>query len=117
MSSSSSSSSEQEDGPQEPLPWARRTARKTTSAKSAAHTQHKTLAPVEPEHWEPAAMEAGSVPATSSEPCDKDRPPTAQDGFSMGAVATALQQASEATPDPAGLPANPASPSRVRKPG
>ena len=117
MSSSSSSSSEQEDGPQEPLSWARRTARKTTSAKSAAHTQHISLAPVEPEHWEPAAMEAGSVPSTSSEPCDKDRPPTAKEEvgatphFSMGAVATALQQASEATPDPAGLPANPASPS------
>ena len=36
---------------------------------------------------------------------------TPQDGFSRGSVTSALQQASEATPDPAGSPDNPASPS------
>ena len=37
---------------------------------------------------------------------------TPQEGFSMGSMATVLQQASEETPDFAGPPENPASPSR-----
>ena len=57
----------------------------------------------------------------SSEPSDKARPKpakeevgaTPQDGFSMSSVTSALQQASEATPDPAGPPDNLASPSWV----
>ena len=85
-----------------------------------------SLAPVEPEHWEPAVMEAGSVSSASMEPSDKEGPQSAkeevgatpQDGFSMGSVTSPLQQASEETPDPAGPPDNPAcKPFRVRNPG
>ena len=65
-------------------------------------------------------MEAGSVSSASSESNDEAQPEeptkeevgaTPQDGFSMGSVSSALQQAAEATPDPAGPPDNPASPS------
>ena len=119
-SSSSSSSSEQQAPPPGPSPWSRRTARKTTSAKSAANAQHYTRAPVEPAHWEPAVMEAGSVSPASQvlsewdwpEPIKEEVGATPQEGFSMGSMATALQQASEETPDFASPPENPASPSR-----
>ena len=119
-SSTSSSSSEQQAPPPGPSPWSRRTARKTTSAKSAANAQHYTRAPVEPAYWEPAVMEAGSVSPASQvlsewdwpEPIKEEVGATPQEGFSMGSMATALQQASEETPDCASPPENPASPSR-----
>ena len=65
-------------------------------------------------------MEAGSVfPASQvlsewdwPEPMKEEVGATPQEGFSMGSMATALQQASEETPDFAGPPENPASPSR-----
>ena len=52
-----------------PTPWARRTARKTTAARSAAlpAAQHVSQAPVAPEAWEPDAMEAGSLSPPLSE--------------------------------------------------
>ena len=117
-SSSSSSSSEQQAPPPGPSPWSRRTARKTTSAKSAANAQHYTRAPVEPAYWEPAVMEAGSVSPASQvlsewdwpEPIKEEVGATPPEGFSMGSMATALQLASEETPDCASPPENPASP-------
>ena len=119
-SSTSSSSTEQQAHPPGPSPWSRRTARKTTSAKSAANAQHYTRAPVEPAYWEPAEMEAGAVsPASQAlsewdwpEPIKEEVGATPQEGFSMGSMATALQQASEEKPDCASPPDNPASPSR-----
>ena len=64
-------------------------------------------------------MEAGSVSSASMEASDTAQPlpmqeevgATPKDGLSLDAVASALQQVSEAAPDPAGLPENPASPS------
>ena len=120
VSSSTSSSSEQQEVLPEASPWARRTARKTTSAKHAEHAQHKSLAPVEAAHWEPVDMEAGSVSSASMEASDTAQLLPKQeevgatpkdDELSLDAVASALQQVSEAAPDPAGLPENPASPS------
>ena len=118
-SSSAGSSSEPTEGHTEATPWARRTARKTTSAKYAEHAQHKSLAPVEAAYREPVEMEAGSVSSISSEVLDTAlQPPgqqevgaTPKDGFSLGEVASALQLASEEAPDPAVPPENPASPS------
>ena len=65
-------------------------------------------------------MEAGSVSPASQvlsewdwpEPIKEEVGATPQEGFSMGSMATALQQASEETPDCASPPENPASPSR-----
>ena len=119
-SSSAGSSSEPTEGHTEATPWARRTARKTTSAKYAEHAQHKSLAPVEAAYREPVEMEAGSVSSISSEVLDTAlQPPgqqevgaTPKDGFSLGEVASALQLASEEAPDPAVPPENPASPSK-----
>ena len=119
VSSSSSSSSEQHEVLPEASPWARRTARKTTSAKHAEHAQHQSLAPVEAAHWEPVEMEAGSVSSASMEASDTAQPlpmqeevgATPKDELSLEAVASALQQVSEAAADPANLPDNPASPS------
>ena len=119
-SSTSSSSSEQQAHPPGPTPWSRRTARKTTSAKSAANAQHYTRAPVEPAYWEPAEMEAGALsPASQAlsewdwpEPIKEEVEATPQEGFSMGSMVTALQQASEEKPECASPPDNPASPSR-----
>ena len=117
VSSSTSSSSEQHEVLPEASPWARRTARKTTSAKHAEHAQHQSLAPVEAAHWEPVEMEAGSVSSASMEASDTAQPlpmqeevgATSKDELSLEAVASALQQVSEAAADPAGLPENPAS--------
>ena len=119
-SSTSSSSSEQQAHPPGPTPWSRRTARKTTSAKSAANAQHYTRAPVEPAYWEPAEIEAGALsPASQAlsewdwpEPIKEEVEATPQEGFSMGSMVTALQQASEEKPECASPPDNPASPSR-----
>ena len=113
------SSSEPTEGHIEATPWARRTARKTTSAKYAEHAQHKSLAPVEAAYREPVKMEAGSVSSISSEvldtalqlPGQQEMGATPKDGFSLGEVASALQLASEEAPDPAVPPENPASPS------
>eukprot|EP00439_Symbiodinium_sp_Y106_P005604 s9330_g1.t1 len=58
---------------------------------------------LQPAYWEPAVMEAGSI--------KEEVGATPQEGFSMGSMAKALQQASEETPDFAGPPENPASPS------
>ena len=73
-SSTSSSFSEQQAHPPGPSPWSRRTARKTTSAKSAANAQHYTRAPVEPAYWEPAEMEAGAVSPASQALSEWDWP-------------------------------------------
>ena len=106
--------------PSRPDPLVQKDARKTTSAKSAANAQHYTRAPVEPAHWEPAEMEAGAVsPASQAlsewdwpEPIKEEVEATPQEGFSMGSMVTALQQASEEKPECASPPDNPASPSR-----
>ena len=127
-SSSSSSSSDQQGAEQqaalpEASPWARRTARKTTSAKHAEHAQHVSLAPIEAAYWEEEDMEPGALSSASMASSDAAQPaPTSEevvatpkDELCMDAVASALQQVSEAAPDPAGLPANPASPSESDK--
>ena len=75
---------------------------------------------MEPAYWEPAEMEAGAVsPASQAlsewdwpEPIKEEVEATPQEGFSMGSMATALQQASEEKPECASPPDNPASPSR-----
>ena len=66
----SSTEAAEEENPARPgtaTPWARRTARKTTAARSAAlpAAQHVSQAPVGPEAWEPDAMEPGSLPCQS----------------------------------------------------
>ena len=80
--------------PGTPTPWARRTARKTTAARSAAlpAAQHVSQAPVAPEAWEPDAMEAGSLspPLSEWEWPSTPRGPN-QGGFaSLSEVAAAL---------------------------
>ena len=116
--------------PGTPTPWARRTARKTTAARSAAlpAAQHVSQAPVAPEAWEPDAMEAGSLSPPLSE---WEWPSTPQghnqrDFASLSEVAAALPSvplggleaaAMEVDPEPSPAhggcktpPANPASP-------
>ena len=116
--------------PGTPTPWARRTARKTTAARSAAlpAAQHVSQAPVAPEAWEPDVMEAGSLspPLSEWEWPSTPRGPS-QSGFaSLSEVAAALPSvplcgleaaAMEVDPEPspahggfATPPANPGSP-------
>ena len=116
--------------PGTPTPWARRTARKTTAARSAAlpAAQHVSQAPVAPEAWEPDAMEAGSLspPLSEWEWPSTPRGPS-QGGFaSLSEVAAALPSvplggleaaAMEVDPEPSSAhggivtpPANPGSP-------
>ena len=72
--------------PGTPTPWARRTARKTTAARSAAlpAAQHVSQAPVAPEAWEPDAMEAGSL----SPPLSEWEWPSTPHGPSQGGFAS-----------------------------
>ena len=76
-----------------PTPWARRTARKTTAARSAAlpAAQHVSQAPVAPEAWEPDAMEAGSLspPLSEWEWPSTPRGPNQGDFASLSEVAAA----------------------------
>ena len=79
--------------PSTATPWARRTARKTTSAQSAVPAQqHVSLAPVTPGTWEPAEMEAGSVtpPVSEWEWPPTPRDPDPEDFASLSEVAAAL---------------------------
>ena len=80
--------------PGTPTPWARRTARKTTAAESAAlpAAQHVSLAPVIPEAWEPDEMEAGSLspPLSEWEWPSTPRGPNPGDFVSLSEVAAAL---------------------------
>ena len=80
--------------PGTPTPWARRTARKTTAASSAAlpPAQHVSRAPVAPEAWEPDAMEAGSLspPLSEWEWPSTPRGPNQSDFASLSEVAAAL---------------------------
>ena len=93
VSSSTSSSSEQQEVLPEASPWARRTARKTTSAKHAEHAQHKSLAPVEAAQWtwkpDPCSSEANDT--AQQLPVPEEVGATPQKGFSLDAVASALQ--------------------------
>ena len=80
--------------PGTPTPWARRTARKTTAARSAAlpAAQHVSQAPVAPEAWEPAAMEAGSLspPLSEWEWPSTPRVPSQRGFATLSEVAAAL---------------------------
>ena len=116
--------------PGTPTPWARRTARKTTAARSAAlpAAQHVSQAPVAPEAWEPDAMEAGSLspPLSEWEWPSTPRGPNQSDFASLSEVAAALPSvplggleaaAMEVDPEPSPAhggcktpPANPGSP-------
>ena len=129
----SSTEAVEEENPARPgtaTPWARRTARKTTAARSAAlpAAQHVSQAPVGPEAWEPDAMEAGSLSPPLSEWEWPSTPPGHNQGdfASLSEVAAALPSvplggleaaAMEVDPEPSLAqgscktpPANPASP-------
>ena len=114
LDSSSSGSSDPSEEHSEATPWARRTARKTTSAKHAEHAQHWSQAPVEAAQWLPEEMEPGTL--SSSSPEDQEDAPQPE-GITLEEVATALQLASEEAPDAAAAPANPASPGSDTLPG
>ena len=114
LDSSSSSSSSSAEEQREATPWARRTARKTTSAKHSEHAQHQSQAPVQAAQWTPEEMEPGALSSTSSEVME-DAPLV--ESISLGEVASALQLASEEAPDAAEAPANPASPGSDTLPG
>ncbi|CAE7890872.1 unnamed protein product, partial [Symbiodinium necroappetens] len=98
------SATEEADGdqaaPSTATPWARRTARKTTSAKSAAlpSEQHVSLAPVTPGSWEPAAMEAGSVSPPVSEWEWSQQPSRADPDPASGSVSLLLLELGGASP-------------------
>ena len=93
----SSTEAAEEENPARPstaTPWARRTARKTSAARSAAlpAAQHVSQAPVGPEAWEPDAMEAGSLSPPLSEWEWPSTPPGHNQGdfASLSEVASAL---------------------------
>ena len=91
LDSSSSGSSAPSEEHSEATPWARRTARKTTSAKHAEHAQHWSQAPVEAAQWLPEEMEPGTL--SSSSPENQENAPQPE-GITLEEVATALQLAS-----------------------
>ena len=62
---------------------------------------------------EPGALSSASMASSDAAqpaPMSEEVVATPKDELCMDAVASALQQVSEAAPDPAGLPANPAQP-------